>query len=100
MHQRGTYLKGLCYKTFMLQNGKQLWLFRGSGCGSVGRAVNSDTRGPCSNLVLGKFYMLQTEWKEENWEKEAVTGPIFKLWLVKELLKTDLPPLAPLGDVR
>ena len=54
----------------------------GSGCGAVGRAVASDTRGPGSNPVIGNFYLLLTVWRNyENKEKEAGNGPFFKIFL-------------------
>ena len=48
----------------------------GSGCGSVGRAVASDTRGPWSEsshwqLLYRSFNYCQLYWKDENKEKEA-----------------------------
>ena len=36
-------------------NGKHNHHVSGCGCGSVGRAVESDIRGPGSNPVFGKF---------------------------------------------
>ena len=33
-------------------------VFSGSGCGSVGRAVSSNTRDPQFELVISKFYLL------------------------------------------
>ena len=49
----------------------------GSGCGSVGREVASNTRG--SNPVIGKIDIehLFVYWNEKAWnkEKEAGNGP-------------------------
>ena len=58
-------------------------LRRGSGCGSVGRAVASDTRGPRFEsshrqkfIFILNICLLSTEyWKDENKEKEAGYGP-------------------------
>ena len=55
----------------------------GSGCGSVGRAVASDARGPRfeSPQSLAKFIFniyFQLYWKGENKEKEAGNGPFKK----------------------
>ena len=57
----------------------------GSGCGSVGRAVASDTRGPRfesshrRNFIMNMF--TNNCWKDENKEKEAENGPFFlKKW--------------------
>ena len=30
----------------------------GSGCGSVGKEIASDTRGPSSNSVMGKHFIM------------------------------------------
>ena len=51
----------------------------GSGCGAVGRAVASDTRGPGFEsshwqLLLNIYYCR----KDENKEKEAGNGPFKK----------------------
>ena len=56
--------------------------FVGSGCGTVGRAVASDTRGPgfesCLwQLLLNVYLLLTVCRKDENKEKEAGNGPIF-----------------------
>ena len=54
----------------------------GSGCGSVGRAVASDTRGPRfesshrQKIILNIYCQLY--WKDENKEKEAGNGPFKK----------------------
>ena len=46
--------------------------FRGSGCGTVGRAVASDTRGPLFEYSHRQFYLLTNVlklfWKDENKE--------------------------------
>ena len=51
----------------------------GSGCGSVGRAVASDTRGPRfeSRHWQNLYWIVhcQLYWKDENKEKEAGNGP-------------------------
>ena len=64
----------------------------GSGCGSVGRAVASDTRVRSSNPVIGKnlfiknICLLTSEyWKDKNKEKEAGNGPFKKIVMVKPL---------------
>ena len=57
----------------------------GSGCGSVGRAVASDTRGPRfeSSHQQNKFYIehlltVNCVLKRRNKEKEAGNGPFKK----------------------
>ena len=53
----------------------------GSGCGSVGRAVASNSRDPqfesshCQKFILNTYCQLC--WKDENKEKEAGNGPFF-----------------------
>ena len=51
----------------------------GSGCGSVGRAVASDTRDPwfVSRHQQNFTYQLYNR-KDKNTEKEAGNGPSFK----------------------
>ena len=53
----------------------------GSGCGSVGKAVASDTRVRGLNPVIGEVLLdivnCQLYWKFENKEKEAENGPFF-----------------------
>ena len=57
----------------------------GSGCGSVGRAVASDTRGPRfeSSYRQKKIYILNiwllstVYWKDKNKEKRGRERPIF-----------------------
>ena len=54
----------------------------GSGCGAVGRAVASDTRGPGfesshRQLLLNIYLLLAVCRKDENKEKEAGNGPFF-----------------------
>ena len=56
----------------------------GSGCGAVGRAVASDTRGPGfesshRQLLLNIYLLLTVCRKDENKEKEARNGPFFKV---------------------
>ena len=56
---------------------------KGSGCGSVGRVVASDTRGPqfesSHRQNLLNICLLSTVyWKDKNKEKEAGNGPFFK----------------------
>ena len=56
---------------------------RGSGCGSVGRAVASDTRGPWfesshwQKFILNIVYC-QLYWKDDNKEKRGQEWPIKK----------------------
>ena len=58
----------------------------GSGCGSVGRAVASDTRGPRFEsshrqkfiYILNICLLSTVFWKDENKEKEAGNGPFLK----------------------
>ena len=55
----------------------------GSGCGAVGRAVASDTRGPGfesshRQLLLNIYLLLTVCRKDENKEKEAGNGPFKK----------------------
>ena len=51
----------------------------GSGCGAVGRAVASDTRGPRYwQLLLNNYLQLTVCRKDENKEKEAGNGPFKK----------------------
>ena len=53
----------------------------GSGCGAVGRAVASKTRGPGFESshwqLLLNIYLLLTVEKTKNKEKEAENGPFF-----------------------
>ena len=58
----------------------------GSGCGSVGRAVASDTRGPRFesshrqkfNYLLNICLLSTVYWKDENKEKRGREWPILK----------------------
>ena len=55
----------------------------GSGCGAVGRAVASDTRGPGfesshRQLLLNIYLLLTVCRKDENKGKEAGNGHFFK----------------------
>ena len=57
---------------------------RGSGCGSVGRAVASDTRGPRfeyshQQLLFNQYFLWTLCRKDENKEKEDGNGPFKKL---------------------
>ena len=59
---------------------------KSSGCGSVGRAVTSDTRGPRFESshwqkfihILNICLLSTVYWKDENKEKEAGNGPFLK----------------------
>ena len=72
----------------MIQNGGASYscLRLGSGCGSVGRAVASDTRGPRFDsshwqkfiFILNICSLSTVYWKDENNEKEAENGPFIK----------------------
>ena len=63
-------------------------LYLGSGCGSVGRVVASDSRGPQFESSHRQKFILniycQLYWKDKNKEKEAGNGPFLKkkLYLV------------------
>ena len=58
----------------------------GSGCGSVGRAVASNTRGPQFEsshpqkfiYILNICLLSTVFWKDENKEKGAENGPFLK----------------------
>ena len=62
----------------------------GSSCGSVGRVVTSNTRGPRfksshrQKIILNIYYQLY--WKDENKEKEAGKGPFIKKCLCDPFL--------------
>ena len=76
-----------------------------NGCGAVGRAVASDTRGPGfesshRQLLLNIYLLLTVCWKDENKEKEAGNGPCLKTLpkniecpLVVKLLAQETPRL-------
>ena len=71
---------------FKLFKQKQKKFVKGSGCGSVGRAVSSNTRGlqfvssHRAKFILNIVYC-QLYWKDENKEKEARNGPFLnKVW--------------------
>ena len=57
----------------------------GSGCGSVGKAVASNTRGPQFKsshrqkfiYILNICLLSTVYWKDENKEKEAGKDPFF-----------------------
>ena len=56
---------------------------KGSGCGSVGWAVTSDTRGPRFEssqwqILNWTFVYCEQYWKDENKEKEAGNSPFLK----------------------
>ena len=54
----------------------------GSGGGSIGRAVASNSRGPQFESSHRQKFLLniycKLYWKDENKEKEAGNGPFFK----------------------
>ena len=57
--------------------------FLGSGCGAVGRAVTSETRGSGfesshRQLLLNIYLLLTVCRKDENKEKEVGNGPFLK----------------------
>ena len=66
---------------------------RGSGCGSVGRAVAFDTRCPRFKsshrqkfiYTLNICLLSTVYWKDENKEKEARNGPFLKKNKIKSL---------------
>ena len=66
------------------EEGKQRWVkVVGSGCGAIGRAVASNTRGPGfesshRQLLLNIYLLLTVCRKDENKEKEAGNGPFLK----------------------
>ena len=55
---------------------------RGSGCGSVGIAVSSNSRGLWFKSIHPQKFILNTYsqlfWKDENEENQAGNGPFFK----------------------
>ena len=59
----------------------------GSGCGAVGRAVASDTRGPGFESshwhLLWNIYLLLTFCRKDENKENAENGPIFfkKRWI-------------------
>ena len=63
---------------------------QGSGCGSVGRAVTSDTRGPQfksshrqkNYLHIEHLFTVNCVLKRRKEEKEAGNGPFFKTKIV------------------
>ena len=64
-------------------NSRLKHFFEGSGCGAVGRAVASDTRGPRfesshRQLLLNIYLLLTVCRKDKNKEKEAGNGPFKK----------------------
>ena len=72
--------------------GRSLCGTMGSGCGSVGRAVASDTRGPRfesshrQKFILNICLLSTVYSKDENKEKDAGDGPLFKKKLCRTLL--------------
>ena len=69
----------------------QVFLIRGGGCGSVGRAVASDSRGSWfksshRQKFISNIYV-QLFWKDENKEKEAGNGPFKKVFLIRSTLE-------------
>ena len=66
----------------MANNLRETFTVLGSGCGSVGRAVASNSRGPLFVSSHRQKYILnincQLYWKDENKEKEAGNGPFKK----------------------
>ena len=72
----------------------------GSGCGSVGRAVTSDSRGPRFESSLWQnlwwtFTYSQMYWKDDNIEKRGREWPIFKLEFLSKyshlIIRVSLP---------
>ena len=77
----------------------------GSGCGSVGRTVAFDSRGPWFESSHWLKFIItiycQLYWKEENKEKEAGEGPFFnKICSLFDVLQKcwNLPSLTPSHD--
>ena len=78
----------------------------GSGCGAVGRAVASDTRGPGfesshRQLLLNIYLLLTVCRKDENKGKEAGNGPFFfkkKSVIVAQLAKRSFTTSVDLGS--
>ena len=75
----GNVIRTISFGTVFPISSKFLKL--GSGCGSVGWAVASNSRGPsfesshCQKFILNIY--CQMYWKDENKEKEAWNGPFF-----------------------
>ena len=69
-----------------------------SGCGSVGRAVASNTRGPLFEsshrqkfiYLLNICFLSTVYWKDENKEKEARNGPFKKKHLLDCVIHNQL----------
>ena len=82
---------------------RQRILTQGSGCGSVGRAVASNARGPRFESSHWQTFILniycQLHWKDENKEKETGIGQLKKLFkaLQKWPVWPDLAKLCPFG---
>ena len=79
-------INGVKPKTRFLQQ----FICLGSYCGSVGRVVASNSRGPLfeyshwQTFIFNIYYQLYS--KDENKEKEAGNGPFFKKRLWKEMI--------------
>ena len=66
---------------------------KGSGCGSAGRAVASDTRDPQFEPSHQQNFTYQLcHGKDENKEKEAGNGPLKKF--CSEIFKVQTPKLS------
>ena len=65
-------------------------LLLGSGCGSVGKAVGTDSWGPQFKSSHREQFILhiycKLYWKDKNKEKEAGNGPFKKSWSFTSLL--------------
>ena len=80
------YVKSNSICLYHLNTCSMIYGFKGSGCGWVGIAVGSDTRGPWfeSSLRQKFIYILNicllsnVYWKDENKEKEAGNGLFLK----------------------
>ena len=74
----------------------------GSGCGSVGRAVGSDTKDPRfkpphrQSFIYQIFYQLYHR-KDEIKEKEAGNGTLKKVSVLMQLLESSLEEQEALG---
>ena len=69
----------------------------GSGCGSVGRLVTSDTRSPRFesshqlNSIQNMFLRLGNCSKVENKEKEVGNGPLEKTTFIAQIEAKNMP---------
>ena len=59
----------------------------GGGCGSVGRAVASDSRGPWFKIHLSATFNVHCITKTNIKEKEAGNGPLKNMHIISECLK-------------